>query len=63
MKTHAEAGLLAKIAQMTHTPIYDVEMAYEAACDDLRKDAKSQDYIPLFAAKRVTAHFRKAAVR
>jgi len=61
MKTQSHAELIARIAESTNTPIKDVEVAYQRACDALRKDAKFHDYLPLFAAKRIAAEFKKSA--
>jgi len=59
MKTQSQSELIASIAVRTNTPVRDVEAAYEAACEALRKEARFQDFLPLLAAKRVSEQLRK----
>lgn len=59
MKTESNAALIARISEALQVPVEDVERAYSAAWHELLDGAKVHDYLPLFAARRVTEVFRK----
>jgi hypothetical protein len=59
MRTESHAALIARISEALQVPMEDVEQAYFAAWHELVDGAKVHDYLPLFAARRVTEVFRK----
>ncbi|MBB1630463.1 DUF3562 domain-containing protein [Cupriavidus sp. UME77] len=51
--------MIARISEALKVPVEEVERAYFAAWHELQAGAKIHDYLPLFAARRVTEAFRK----
>lgn len=58
MKTASDHEILSRIADETQASLEEVERSYREAWQALSADARVLDYLPLFAARRVTAKLR-----
>ncbi len=59
MKIDTKTEILSRIASETHVPLEEVERSYQEAWQALSVDARVLDYLPLFAARRVTTKLRE----
>lgn len=53
--------IVQELASSTNQPEELVSQMYAQALADFRLDARIMDYVPVFAARRVREHFKKAS--